>query len=355
MAISLAYRAADSPEPDYTEQTLDEVRKRIAVEQRVLDETRRRRNAVLAAARRFCGALRTFPSGSLAHGTVNNPVSDGDGGVVLDRRFWSDLGPDGAGQGPIAVMEELAAFLLDELRLLYPKVTVNTSGKRAIVVRFNEPMDDEDPSVDLMICLTRRDAPGFWIPNTERDSWDPSDPETHTKLMTGKPRSLRVHRARVIRFAKAAVNGEDEDHRVLIPWNISAEALDLVAETSGKMSVALAKFFTDLADSVEAGPTPDPAGVSAPIKLPDGVTREQAARRLRYFARHAQDAIDNRHDHARALEAWGHVFPAQLPEAPRSTKSQHAALLTHGTTGAGVASVFGQTSKTYRSFGDASS
>ena len=169
MAISPAQRGADSPAPDYAEQILDEVRQRIAAERWVLEETRATRNAVLAAARRFPGALRTFPSGSLAHATVNKPISDGDGGLVLDRRAWPDLGPDSVcGEGPEGVMHELAAFLLRELRSEYPNVEVDASGKRAIVIRFNERLDHEDPSVDLMICLTRKDARGFWIPNTER-------------------------------------------------------------------------------------------------------------------------------------------------------------------------------------------
>ena len=44
------------------------------------------------------GALRWFRSGSVAHGTVNKPVTDADCGLVLDRRNerYATLGPDGA-------------------------------------------------------------------------------------------------------------------------------------------------------------------------------------------------------------------------------------------------------------------
>ena len=38
-------------------------------------------------------------------------------------------------------------------------------------------LDDEDPSVDLVICLTRRDKPGFWIPNRDKGGWDASHPQ----------------------------------------------------------------------------------------------------------------------------------------------------------------------------------
>ena len=46
-------------------------------------------------------ALKTFDSGSVAHGTVNKPVSGADRGVVLDRRTYPELGPDGIQPGRI--------------------------------------------------------------------------------------------------------------------------------------------------------------------------------------------------------------------------------------------------------------
>lgn len=207
MATSPARREAQNPDTDYAEQIVGEVRTRIAPEDRVLDETANRRDKVRKAAGRFNGALRSFASGSLAHRTVNNPISDGDAGVVADRRVWFLLGPDGGGMGPDSVMRELGGFVCDELRGDYPQISFELT-KRAIMFEFHEPMDDEDPSVDLVLCLTRRDAPGFWIPNRDRDRWDASDPETHTALMTAPPAELRQHRARVVRLAKAAIRND---------------------------------------------------------------------------------------------------------------------------------------------------
>jgi hypothetical protein len=305
---------------------------------------------VRKAAERFTGALRSFPSGSLAHRTVNNPVSDGDAGVVLDRRVWFMLGPDGGGDGPHAVMRQLAQFVCDELRADYPKITYELT-KRAILFEFHEPMDDEDPSVDLVVCLTRRDEPGFWIPNRDRGRWDPSDPETHMQLMTAPPADLRRHRARVIRLAKAAI-GNDGEQVVLCSWNISAFALDDITAT-GALSESLAEFFAAMAVRIHEGPTLDPAGVSAPIKLPDGISREKAVARLVVFAEKMLEALEHRHDHARALAALAEVFPAQLAEAPRSSKSRLADELRRGNSGPAVAGAFGSAGKTTRSYGDA--
>jgi hypothetical protein len=110
---------------------------------------------------------------------------------VLNRVVWFQLGPDGDGEGPDAVMRELGRFVCDELRGAYPRISFELT-KLAILFKFHEPMDDEDPSVDIVVFLTRRDEPGFWIPNRDRDRWDASDPETHTKLSQSTSAWLRV-------------------------------------------------------------------------------------------------------------------------------------------------------------------
>jgi hypothetical protein len=72
-------------------------------------------------------------------------------------------------------------------------------------MEFNVPLPNgEDPTVDLVAGLERKEKPGLWIPNLEKDRWDPSDPEEHTRLLTAELKSLRVTRARASRLAKAA-------------------------------------------------------------------------------------------------------------------------------------------------------
>ena len=142
------------------------------------------------------------------------------------------------------------------------------------------------------MALTRADEPGLWIPNTEKDDWDASDPEEHTRLLTAKPKDLRVHRARLIRLGKVAVE-QDGDKKVVISFNIEALALIHVTEVSG-LGEGLRDFFLDAADDIDRRLTPDPAEVSPPIKLPEGITRERAAKRLRFFGARVDDAIDNR-------------------------------------------------------------
>ena len=70
-----------------------------------------------AAAQTFIGALFTYRSGSLAHGTANCSVHhrdqglDADCGVVLDRRVHTLFGPDGIGLGPNSTVNEMVEHL----------------------------------------------------------------------------------------------------------------------------------------------------------------------------------------------------------------------------------------------------
>ena len=154
----------------------------------------------------------SFTSGSLAHGTANCPIHerdkglDADAGVVLDRRSHPTLGPDSEDQeGPGPIVEAIRNHLRRELRPDDPQVKFRIT-KRAILITIGEPLPSgEDPAVDLVIGLERVNKPGLWIPNTETDGWDPSDPEEHTRLLTTRsdPKALRVTGARAIRLAKA--------------------------------------------------------------------------------------------------------------------------------------------------------
>ena len=322
----------------------------------VLREARQRRDRIRAVAEQFTGALRSFNSGSLAHATVNRPVKDADCGVVLDRRSWRDLGPDGDGVGPDRVVNEMSQFILPRLRERWPKAQ-RTITKRAILFEFGESLGsetpEEDPSVDLVVALTRREESGLWIPNIEQGRWDASDPEYHTELLTATPKDLRVFRARVVRLAKAAVRG-DGDRAVLISWNIEALALGLVTDIGPSLLDGLSCFMAAAAENVRAGATPDPAGVSKPIKLPDGITREQAARRLTFFAGCLADAQRARYSDDGALKALGRIFSDQLPEAPIGPRDALAKALAGGNAGATVTTAFGRpVPKTTRAYGDA--
>jgi hypothetical protein len=333
---------------DYAGQVLTDVRRQIAVDDDVLSETKARRNLVKRHSRAFPGALNTFDSGSVAHGTVNKPVSDADCGVVLDRRTYPELGPDGDDEPPNDILAEMAEHVIEGVRGDYPKATCEVC-KRAILIEFHDPLaEDQDPSVDLIVALTRAEGDGRWIPNTEAEDWDASDPEEHTRLLNDVDIPARVHRARVIRLAKAAV--KQDATPVVSSFNLEALALDYVDEDCS-IAESLRDLLLDGADSLVDGPTPDPAGVSDPIKLPDGVSRAAAVARLRELGEAVARAVDadTLRDAEAALSA---VFPdhvksgsgvRSLGDALRRNKRAHVG----GAFGAGAADL-----KPARAYGD---
>jgi hypothetical protein len=274
---------------DFAGQVLTDVRRYIAVDDDHLSKTKARRNLVKHHARSVCGALKTFDSGSVAHGTVNKPISDADCGVVLDRRTYPELGPDGDDMPPNDIVIDIAGDVLAGVREEYPAATARIQ-KRSILIRFNDPFDTEqDPSVDLVVALTRATGEGRWIPNTEERDWDPSDPERHTELLNGPDTPTRVHRARVIRLGKAAV--KQDDRPVIASFNLEALALEHV-DPDSTIAEGLRDLLLCAAESLEEGCTPDPAGVSDPIKLPDGISRDVAVSRLRELGEAVERAID---------------------------------------------------------------
>ena len=179
---------------------LNDVHAKLAPSDNTLSAARSRWDEVLTEARDYPGTLRTYLSGSIAHRTANQDT-DADCGVVLDRRSYPKLGPDGEGEGPNQVVEDVRELLRDRLQGDHPEIRFRVT-KRAITVSYNEPLvGDSDPSVDLIVALTRKEQ-GLWIPNNEVQDWDASDPEYHTKVLTADPAGLRRVRAKIIRLAQ---------------------------------------------------------------------------------------------------------------------------------------------------------
>ena len=257
---------------------LQEVDARLRLSPNLLSAARARQKRVQAAAASFTGWLRNYEAGSLAHGTpIFTPIftADADCGMVLDRRSYPRLGPDGEGEGPSAILEDVRTHLRKALRPDYPSIRFRIT-KRAIKITFHDPLaDGSDPTVDLIVALTRKDAEGLWIPNTEQERWDPSHPERHTELLADPFDPLREARALAIRLAK----GENVSYRdpALCSFNIEALALDAVTEAAGT-GRSLVAFFDYAARDLARRLTPDPAGVSPPIKLLKD--RETAVKRL---------------------------------------------------------------------------
>lgn len=335
-----------------TLKVLDEVREQIAPSDDTLDAVRERRDAVLGAAKQFEGVRDDYRAGSIAHGTANADL-DADVGVVLDRRVYPELGPDGDSEGPDGVIDDMQEHLHGELDDEYPDLRLEKT-KRAIKAIFDDPIEDDiDPTVDLIVALERKDKPGLWIPNTKQQGWDPSHPQKHTELLTSPPASLRRKRARVIRLAKAW-NGHFTEPG-LASFNIEALAKACIDDTMD-VATGLREFFEYSADDLADRLTPDPAGVSPAIKLLHD--KDVVVSRLQKSAKLMGQALGEDDNEDAVREALAELFPDYV-DAPTSGSSRAAlaAALRKGNEGIRfgtkltVGGAVGTTFKTTRSHG----
>ena len=331
---------------------LNDVHAKLAPSDDTLTAARSRRDEVLKAARKYPGTLRTYISGSIAHRTANQDT-DADCGVVLDRRSYPKLGPDGEGEGPNQIVGDVRDFLRDRLKEDFPNIRFRVT-KRAIKISFNEPLEDgSDPSVDLIVALTRKGR-GLWIPNSESQDWDESDPEYHTQVLTADPAELRRVRAKVVRLAKGWNTQYSKPG--LCSFNIEALALACITKEQG-VPDGLAEFFRYSASDLKKHLTPDPAGVSKPITLLED--RDTVVGRLQKAAKSMRDALDNDSDKEKVQEAiaglyWKYVDP---PSGSNSKAAFASALrggetslsVTGGTLGLGTSGA--STFKKTRSYG----
>lgn len=336
---------------NHIDDILVDIQKEIAPSDETLEAARSRRDEVLSIARGYAGALRTYTAGSIGHRTANHDT-DADCGVVLDRRSYHELGPDGDGGAPNDIVEDVRVYIRDRLKDRHPDIAFRLT-KRAIKVTSNEPLPDgSDPSVDLIVALTRA-AGALWIPNLERKCWDASDPECHTRLLTAEPAGLRRMRARIIRLAKAW--NKQYSQPGLCSFNIEALALEAIKEEEG-VADGLAAFFNYAATDLSKRQTPDPAGVSASIKTP--IERETVANRLSKTAETLETGLnsDNENNARDNLASvyWVYVTPS----LDSSSKAAFVKALREGNSGVrvipgsiSVAGSVGIALKTTRAYG----
>jgi hypothetical protein len=305
-----------------TEDALNEIRGRIDAHAEPLAEARIRLAVARGAAKDFTGALRTYASGSLAQHTFIHPVGDGDGGVVLDRRAYPNLGPDGGGETPTKTTEQLCALLGPAVRVVYPKARCGTS-KRGPKIFFGQPVEDQDPTVDLVLALTRKNGSGLWIPNLKTNTWEASDPERHVELFTAGTDALRRTRRRVVRLLKAWNKQYTEPG--FSSHNLTVWTWEFVEPGMG-MATALRTVLAKAEARVDAGlATHDPAGVSPNVRLL--VPRPTAVRRLRTAATAVTDALDHDDDRNAALSALSRMFYNYLDDPLADQRTRTVAAL----------------------------
>ncbi|MBW3569121.1 hypothetical protein KY385_03275 [Candidatus Parcubacteria bacterium] len=256
-----------------------------------LAEARNRRDSVFAAALTYEGAYRTIKSGSIAHGTVSGTISDADGAVVLSRKQYPDYGSDGENKGPRELVEAITDDMRNLVQQNYPNVGVSTNHKRAIYFRFFEPMEDgQDPTVDLVIALNRKDEPGLWIPHLGRNIWQASHPEKHSELVKAKRDATNHISTKVVRISKLYAK-QWKTPGLLYSFHLTALMLESLS-FGESIAEGFQGLLTHASSTLAKGNTKDPAGVSEPLKLPLSRERDKVIKKLKTAVDHLEAALD---------------------------------------------------------------
>jgi hypothetical protein len=275
----------------YVNEVLQRVVRNTKISKEVVVEARARRDLIFQIAETYVGALNTVRSGSIAHGTLILKLDDADGSLVLDRKQYPEYTPDGEGEAPNELVKDVANYMRPLVQQVFPNVYVSINHKRAIYFRFRSPMDDEqghDPTVDLVVSLSR-DAGGLWIPNLNKEIWQPSDPAMHTSMVLDAKKETNNKITAIIRLAKLYAK-QWSDPVLLSSFHLTALAL----ETRGKdKSVVdgLIDLFRHAEKQLARYNSPDPAGISESIKIPEGRTREKLVSKLKKAADTLEEAI----------------------------------------------------------------
>ena len=244
------------------EKIVNEARLRIQVTKEELDEARRRRSAIGAALGKEFRGSRYYVNGSVAHGDALTPLTDVDLGVVVPN-------PDGAygprKKGPAELQERAAAAIRRELAQDYGDLRVEfRDRKRSILVRFRDPIRQGLPdfTADVITAVDYPEGRGLLIPRY--NSWDRSDPEEHTRLITVANAQTRSTYARTVRLLK---HWNRRNGAMLCSWNIKALALYCVMKEDALVS-SMRNWFRYAIVELKKGETEDPAHVAdKPIKL----------------------------------------------------------------------------------------
>ncbi|WP_151478235.1 nucleotidyltransferase [Streptomyces albicerus] len=292
---------------------VDEGRRKIQVTDEELDEAKRRRRLLATSARRAFPGSTSYFNGSVAHGDANTPLTDVDLGVVLAEEDAEPYGP--GKKSALALMETVRDVIHDDLDEEFPALTIEVIGRRrAVLVRFGEPVTDGQPdfTADVMTAIPHPSGRGLYIPNTKTaDQWDRADPITHTKMVLKAIKDTKVVFARTVRLLK---HWNGTHSKPMCSWNIKALALGCLDEPMPLID-ALQVFFTYAAAEIDKGPTPDPAGVAGPIPL--NMPRHEVHKRLCT----ARDYVDLAIEHEAAgrplsaQHALHQVLPELVPDA----------------------------------------
>jgi hypothetical protein len=283
-----------------------------------LGEARRRRNLVKKAFGSESDVVERFPSGSLARGTMLEPIHDVDYVLVYDSAAhpdWGQPGPSSAGALSY-VGERINGLLGDTNGTVANEVRRAAPRNHCVKCFFDDPEAELPFTVDVMPALRQPDGT-LLIPEKCSELWVPAHPEDLITRIAARHATWNrfVPLVRVLKHWNAKVACAGMKSLVVEVLAYKCIPPGFVTGISEHRPEALARFFTAAVVAIDQ-PICDPAGICGEIQRDLDVdtvrAKLQQASDDAYLAR----AAEQRGDTDAAICQWRKLLGDQFPEPP---------------------------------------
>lgn len=246
----------------------------------------------------------SFLSGSYARYTKIFPLKDID--VILVRnRERVGLTSDGSGVSPVQALDEVVAAV----HRAFPLEASATRQARSV----NVQLSGLEFGFDLIPAWLRHPN-GYWIPDTDRGSWIPSDPEAHADFMTQANERSAGKLKPVIKMVK---HWSRNNYDLLGSFHVELLCADLFARVEVvNYQIGVAACLLHLRDHVGRQMMDPIYGISRVDKPLSNDDHIKLANRINSDANSAVEALkmESANHQTDAVEKWKYVFLHGFPK-----------------------------------------
>ncbi len=245
----------------------------------------------------------SFLSGSYARHTKISPLKDID--VVLVRnRGRVGLTSDGSGVSPGQALDEVAGAIYRA----YPSSATVAKQARSV----NVQLGGLEFGFDLIPAWLRH-PDGYWIPDTDRGSWLPTDPDAHARLMTQVNERCGGKLKPVIKMVK---HWSRNNYDLLASFHLELLCADSFA--SGELpnyQIGVATGLIHMQGHVTQQIMDPIYGISRVDKPLSTTEQVNVTNRISYDANNTLEALrmENSGRHSEAIDKWKHIFLSGFP------------------------------------------